>query len=306
MPAGRPPLSDEQLQMFATWIDEGATYDAADANQHVAVVAAVAKARLASHEQLTADRAALAQRNWRLVMPDSPPEQLDSTNFLLLGNVGDAALEEYRQLAESLVPRVARLFRVSSSDPLVKGRMTLYFFRRQYDYGEFGQMVEERSLPASWRSHWRYSTVDAYGVNYPPADDEDALAARLVEQIAGIYVASCGSSPRWFREGVARAAAAKLYPGDDRVRRWMDQLTAIRAQMNKPDDFLAGKLGPDEAGIVQYGFAAMLMSDSRRFQRLLGELREGAAFENAFRQAYGDTPAQVAEIWARQPRRRSG
>ncbi len=178
--------------------------------------------------------------------------------------------------------------------------MTLYFFNRKYDYGEFGQMVETRSLPQAWRGHWRYTTVDAYGVVYPPADDRDALAALLVEQIAGVQVASCGASPAWFSQGAGRAAAAKLYPGDERVRSWLAMLPEVKSHLKKPDDFLTGNLGPEETAIAEYSFVAMLMGDARRFNRLLGSLREGTPFENAFRQAYGDTPAKVAEIWAGQ------
>jgi mono/diheme cytochrome c family protein len=304
MPVGLPSLSDKQMEMFATWIDEGATYDGGDVNQNVAVVAAVAKARLATHEELSADRTRLAQTNWQLVMPGAEPDQLETENFLLLGNVGDSYLEEYRKVAESVVPRVSKLFRVSSSGPLIKGRMTLYFFKRKYDYGEFGQMVEKRSLPHSWRSHWRYSTVDAYGVTYPPADDRDTLAAMLTEQAAGAYIASCGDSPAWFSHGTARAAMAKLFPGDERVRSWIAMIPEVKSHLKKPDDFLTGNLGPEETAVAEYSFATMLMGDSRRFSRLLSSLRDGISFEDAFRQAYGDTPAKIAEIWATQPSRR--
>lgn len=300
MPVGRPPLSDEVIEKFATWIDEGATFDGTNVNQNVAEVAAIAKAKLATHEQLSADRAQLAKQNWRLVMPEATADQLESKDFFLLGNVGDVSLADYGKLADSLVPRVGKLFRLSSDQPLTKGRMTLYFFNRKYDYGEFGQMVEKRSLPQAWRGHWRYTTVDAYGVVYPPADDRDALAALLVEQIAGVQVASCGASPAWFSQGAGRAAAAKLYPGDERVRSWLAMLPGVKSHLKKPDDFLTGNLGPEETAIAEYSFVAMLMGDARRFNRLLGSLREGTLFENAFRQAYGDTPARVAEIWAGQ------
>ena len=46
---------------------------------------------------------------------------------------------------------------------LVKGRLTLYVFDKRYDYGEVGTMLERREIPASWRGHWRYTGVDAYG-----------------------------------------------------------------------------------------------------------------------------------------------
>ncbi len=81
MPVGRPPLSDEEIEKFATWIDEGATFDGTNVNQNVAEVAAIAKAKLATHEQLSAERAQLAKQNWRLVMPEATADQLESKDF---------------------------------------------------------------------------------------------------------------------------------------------------------------------------------------------------------------------------------
>ncbi len=306
MPSGQSPLSDEVIERFATWIDEGATFDGPNVNQNVAEIAAVSKALLASHDQLSADRARLAEQNWRLVMPETVPDRVASADFLLLGNVGDISLAEYASLAESLVPRVGKLFRLPAGQPLIKGRMTLYFLNRQYDYGEFGQMVEKRGLPSAWRGHWRHTTVDAYGVIHPPADDQDALASLLAEQIAGVHVASRGVSPPWFSQGAGRVAAANFFPRDRRVRSWTEQLPEVLSRMRKPDDFLTGNLDPEEASVAAFSFVSMLMSDSRRFQLLLGNLGESVAFEEAFRQAFGDTPAKVAEIWVGRATKASG
>ena len=162
MPQGDPPLSDAAIGQFETWIREGARFDAADPNQHVREIAAISRARLASHDELRADRNQLAQQNWRLVMPDDKPRQVDLEHFLVLGNIGASDLNEYAALAEEVVPRVAKTFRAPSDQPLLKGAMTLYFFDSSYGYGELRRMVEKREGNPTSHAHFRYSIVDAY------------------------------------------------------------------------------------------------------------------------------------------------
>lgn len=314
MPSGRPPLDDATIAEFETWINEGAAFDRADVNQNIGVIAAMARAEQQTHDELAESRAALAEKNWQLVMPGSAPEQLVRDEFLLLGSVDATTLGELGSVAESLLPRLRKIFRIPTGQRLVKGRITLYFFASQYDYGEFGQMVEKRELPAARRAHWRFTTVDAYAALYVAQRNLDAATSLLAEQLAGIYVASLGESPAWFSNGVARATAARLAPQDTRVLRWNQQLAGVLAHMKSASDFLTGRAAAEDADVAAYSFAKMLMSDTRRFQRLLAGLREGHDFDQSFVQSYGASPEKLSSVWAsragqqaaRGSRRRSG
>ena len=146
MPQGDSPLADEVIAQFETWVREGARFDGPDPDQHVREIAAITRARLASHEELRDDRKKLALDNWRIVMPNDDPQQLEVEHFLLLGNVDSSDLNEYATVAEGLVPRVAKTFQAPAEQPLVKGAMTLFFFKSSYDYGEMGRMVEKRDV----------------------------------------------------------------------------------------------------------------------------------------------------------------
>ena len=181
--------------------------------------------------------------------------------------------------------------------------MTLYVFSQRYDYSEFGRMVERRDLPRSWRGHWRFDVVDAYGVAIPPRNEEYSAESLLGQQLAGVYLASLGQPPHWFVEGSARVISARLAE-DARVAQWNEQLPAVLAAMNAPDDFLQGKLGPDPADVAAYSFARFLMKDARRYNRLLDALRDGQEFTTSFSQIYGGGPAQVATAWVRSEARR--
>jgi mono/diheme cytochrome c family protein len=306
MPAGRDPLADDTIALVETWINEGATFDGPDAAMNLSQVAALARANAATHEELMAERVTKAGENWRLAMPRITARSAETEHFLLMGNVGDNALAEVSEKAESVVPKIATLFKAPSDQPLIKGRMTLFVFQQRYDYSEFGQMVERRDLPREWRGHWQYDVIDAYGAMVAPRDDEFGVEALVAQQLAGAYIASLGTlPPRWFSEGSARVAASRIDSRDARVMEWDNTLSQALASMSRPDDFLTGKLAPEFADIAAYSFVGYLMGESRRYSSLLKSLREGEAFDAAFQSAYGGTPAQVADAWYRRTARRA-
>ncbi len=269
MPQGAPPLADDLIALFATWIREGATFDGSDPAQDVGELAAIARAEAATHEQLREDREQLVLSNWRLVMPRDTPQQFKTEHFFLLGNVDENTLRDYGAVAESLIPKITRSLRPPADQPLVKGAMTLFFFKTGYDYSEMGRMVERRELASHSQVHFRFSIVDAYAALFAQRMDDDSLEAVLAEQIAGIYVASLGTSPRWFQQGVARAVAARIAARSELVTRWSNQLPDALGRLQKPEEFLKGTGVAEDADVLAYSFARFLMSDTRRFQTLL-------------------------------------
>jgi hypothetical protein len=230
MPLRRPALSDELIATFETWIAEGAKFDGPDPATDVKRVADLYRATHATHEELSAERAEIAEQNWRLGMANVARERAETKNFLLLGNVGENTLADIGERAEALAPKIAEIFKAPADKPLVKGRITLFVFAGRYDYSEFGQMVEKRELPAEWRGHWRFDTLDAYGALIIPQREEYSLDALIAQQVAGVYIADLGESPHWFREGVARVAAARLAPSDPRF-----VIGEMMGAMGKPD-----------------------------------------------------------------------
>jgi mono/diheme cytochrome c family protein len=303
MPMNRPPLEDAVVAKIEKWIEEGAKFDGPDAKQPIAEVAAIAKAMGQTHEELTADRAKLAEQNWRLGMPGIDGNRSESTNFLVLGNVGENTLADIAQRAEALAPKVGEIFKAPPDQALIKGRMTVFVFGERYDYGEFGKMVEKRTLPAEWRGHYRYSIVDAYGAVLSSRSGDYSLDALIAQQLGSVYVASQGRGvPPWFAAGSGRVVAERLATADDkRIGAWDTELPRIIGSMSAPDDFLTGKLPPEDADVCAFSFVKFLMADSSKYQKVLGELRKGADFTTAFSSTYGGSPAQLATVWIKKP-----
>ena len=303
MPMNRTPLEDAVVAKIEKWIEEGAKFDGPDPKQPIAEVAAIAKAMSQTHEELTADRAKLAEQNWRLGMPGIEANRAESTNFLVLGNVGENTLADIAQRAEALAPKVGEIFKAPPDQALIKGRMTVFVFGERYDYGEFGKMVEKRTLPAEWRGHYRYSIVDAYGAVLSSRTGDYSLDALIGQQLGSVYAASQGRGvPPWFAAGSGRVVAERLATaGDKRIDAWDAELPRIIGSMAAPDDFLTGKLPPEDADVCAFSFVKFLMANGSKYQALLGALRKGTDFTTAFSSTYGGSPSQLATAWAQRP-----
>lgn len=302
MPQRAPALPEMTIAKIEKWIDEGAKFDGPDVNQPIEQVASIAKALASTHDQLSKDRAKMAEANWQLGMPGTKPSKFESANFLVMGNVGENVLADIAKRAESLAPKVADTFKAPRDQPLVKGRVTLFVFGERYDYGEFGKMVEKHDLPAASRGHFRFSVVDAYGVVLAPKGNEYDLDTLIAQQLAAVYVASLGKGvPHWFAEGCGRVMASRMAPGSDkRVAEWDDELSGLVGSAKAADDFLKGKMPPESADICAASFAKFLMSE-RQFVNLMDALRKGAEFQKAFGDTMGGTPEKAAAVWIRNP-----
>lgn len=301
MPLNQPALEDSVIAKFEKWIEEGAKFDGSDPKQPVTELAAITKAINSTHEQLSKDRAELALQHWALTLPGDEPARHETTNYLVLGNVGTNTLNEIGTRAEELAPKVAEVFKAPADQPLVKGRLTLLVFKDRYGYSEFGKMVEKRTLPQQWRGHFKFSTVDAYAavVNPRPGTSQDyPLQGMILQQLAGTYMASIGKGvPHWFAEGAGRVVASRLSAGDSRVKQWDEAVPGVVSTMTSSDAFLGGNMEAEAADIAAYSYLKHLMGDGRKFQILVDNLRKGGEFNKTFSEVYGGSPAQVTQTW---------
>jgi mono/diheme cytochrome c family protein len=298
MPLRKEPLDDATIQKFETWVAEGAKLDWPDPNELLDWAVRVMVASKMNHDELSAMRSDLADKNWRLGSPDVTPQKIENEQFVLIGNLAPASMVEFAELATQMRGKVAKLFNLSPDEPFFKGRMTLFAFRRHFDYTEFGTMVERRELPTDWHGHWRYNVVDCYGCVIV-SDDNKGVELTLAEVFAGSYIENQAKMPRWFAEGAARAIAARLVSRDTVAKHWDDEVKEALAAGRGPDDFLkAGEVLSADSGALSYGFMKALMSRMPKFVAILNDLHKGTPFEVAFRQHFGSDPATLAAGWA--------
>ncbi len=297
MPQGRGPLPDETIAKVEKWIELGAKFDGGDASLALETVVAQVAAAGLTHSELAQKRIELAEKTWRLILPDTEAHREESESVLVVGGVGAAVLSGVARVAEEQVAELRKLFKVPDDQPLIKGRLTLLVFDKRYDYGEVGTMLEHRELPSTWRGHWSYNALDPYGCILLE-DDGTAAAGVVAQQIAGAYVASLGKVPRWFAEGSARAIAARLDRKDPRVQQWNDQAAQLVETLDKPEGFITASLPPEDSDVLSYSFTSRyLMAPPTRDAALVTALQEGSDFDAAFAKYYGGSPAEVVPKW---------
>jgi mono/diheme cytochrome c family protein len=304
MPLKKPALPDEVIAKFEKWISEGATFDGANPNQSTQMLATLTRAKLATHEELSADRREEAAHKWRLAAPSDKPISKETKNFFIIGSVTPAVLDEAAEAAEAQAAAVAKYTRAPSDKPLVKGRITLFLLPSRYQYSEFGQMVEQRQLPADWRGHWKFDIIDAYAVVVPPSGSPDySLAGIIGQQTAAVYVASLSPSvPGWFAEGTGRNFAAHADGRAARIHQWNDRLAELLAPGGRIEGFLKDRLAPPDNGVAAYGFVKDLMAASAKYNSLISALRGGEDFEASFTRIFGSSPQQVVANWSKSPK----
>ncbi|PQO39115.1 hypothetical protein C5Y96_04435 [Blastopirellula marina] len=306
MPRNGPPLTAEQITKIEMWIREGGKFDGESPNDASMLRNnQIALAKKATHDQLAAMRAESSQQMWDLGMPNVKSSKVDSPNFLAYGTMGEASLQELVGEADKAADKVRTILKIPGTTPLVKGKMTLYFFQKRYDYAEFGNMIERRDLPPDWKGHYRYNVTDAYGSIQVPSDNEYDLSVLMAQLIASSHVASLGNGtvPDWFAEGVGRVVASRMSKNDPRVVAWDNQIDSALGSMAKPDDFVMNRLSPDQASVASYAFMKAIMGRGNSFDAMMNSLRKGTSFDEAFQSAFNMSPSKLAEAWAASGRR---
>jgi hypothetical protein len=306
MPSGRrPALSDGAIKLISTWIDEGATLDGASENQPLPVMSQLAWAASATSQQISQRRARLAEQNIELVTGGSDIQSKTTDHFLVIGATSNRAIDLVAQLAEAQMKTVKTVVSGDEAENLFHGRATVLVWPRRYDYSEFAKMVEGRSLPSSWESHWKFDGIDAYiSVVATERDHPNEIADRLLAPTVSLAVATRGGDvPRWFAEGIGVATASRRENSRDREarRRAETEIWQALAAMASAKSFLKGELSPQQTDRIGAAIAASLLDRTHRrnFDALLRNLAGGKPFEQAFTEAFGAAPAEFVQSWMR-------
>ena len=306
MPLERPALPPKTIAAIERWINEGAKFDGSDRAQTLADLSALYLARTASHAQLSVQRAELAEKNWKLTIPDESPNVVEMDDVRLYGTAGETKLKQIGEIATKQSKAIRSLLGAPHDKPLVKGGINFFVFSQRIDYSEFGRMVEKRTLPRGWRGHSKFTITDAYIALVPPKSSDEGLEAVVTQHIAGLYIGNltAGKGPRWLIEGTARAITEKLVRGDERVKQWRTRLKELQSGIESSDEFLKPTLPPDDADIVSFGFASTLTASSTKLKNFLYALRSGKSVDAAFEKAFGGKVKDKADAWAKSSSRR--
>ncbi|MGI9473045.1 MAG: c-type cytochrome domain-containing protein, partial [Rubripirellula sp.] len=307
MPAGgRPALSEESIKLISTWIDEGATLDGASENQPLRVMSQLAWAASATPEQLSERRQQIADKNMKLVVASGGDIESKTTeHFFVVGSAAPATIELVAKLAEAQMKTVKTVVSGDGGEGFFHGRATIFVMPKRYEYSEFAKMVEGRSLPSDWSSHWKFDGIDSYvSLVATDRDDDDAIEGRLTAPLVSLAVATRGGDvPRWFAEGAGAVTANRQGNSRDRdARRQTEQeMSEALAAMGNAKQFLDGKLTPEQTDRLGAAILSSMLDRGQRrsFDGLLRNLDAGKSFDQAFAESFRATPTQFVETWIR-------
>ena len=299
MPMGRSALPDSQIQLVATWIKEGATFDGQNKDARLDQVVGKAFADKASHTDLMDKRIERARDKWKIASPKSEADEAIDEQFHVIGNIGAENTKVLLAQANTAANQVRKMFKVAGKESLIKGGITIFALKQRYDYSEFGKMIESRALPAEWSSHWRSEVLDSYvAIVYDKAENK-INETSLLQQLASLWMSSHEGVPRWFADGAGRQAlAVTVGVNDARVQPWTKRLPDSMAQLKNLKSLLDGSMNDEASATIGFG-VIRTMHDAKmktQYDTIVRSLASGMSFEQATSKTIGSIDAFLQKL----------
>lgn len=297
MPQGKPPLAKAALDLVSQWIDEGATFDAAEATLPIRTLYQRSRAARLSHLELAKERLTLAEKTWNTFNSGHQHQTVSTAEIQLLAKGRPEAVQAQAAQIDAVVAELKRALKQPEDQPLLRGKISVMIVDERYDFDEYGTMILGHALPPSSKSYWQFNQVDAHVVLLLAANDDGSnFDVELGRNLAAVYYDSLAEDvPRWFADGMGYSAAAKIFSRSDEAASWEARALETVRRMNQPDDFIAGRLPEDQAGLAGYYFLAQLRTNGGAFNKLLGGLTKGQLFEDSFAKAFGLPPNEFLQ-----------
>ncbi|MEI7459389.1 MAG: c-type cytochrome domain-containing protein [Pirellula sp.] len=302
MPMGRSPLSDEQIQLVATWIQEGATFDGQSKDAKLEQVVSQAWAAKASHKELMEKRMTRAREKWKLVAPKREADEAHDDQIHIIGDIGAENVSDLLKQSHTALNQVRKMFKINSKEPLIKGGITIFALKQRYDYSEFGTMLESRSLPPEWSSHWRYDNLDVYVAMVFDKAANKINETSLVQQFTSLWLSSFEGVPKWFADGAGRQAlAVSVGINDARVQPWIKRLPESMSQIKDLKPFLQGSMNDEDSATIGFGVIRFMVEAKMKAQydAIIRSLASGMSFEQATTKSIGPIELFLQKVLGR-------
>ena len=290
MPMGRAPLSDSQIRLVAAWIKEGATFDGKDKDTKLDQVVGQAFAAKASHGELMAKRMERTRDSWKRALPKVDPDQLTDEQFHIIGNIGDENTKTLLTQANSAAKQIRKMFKIAGKEPLIKGGITIFALKQRYDYSEFGKMIESRTLPAEWSSHWRSEVLDSYVAIVFDKAETKINESSLIQQLTSLWMSSHEGVPRWFSDGAGRQALATTVGiNDARVQPWLKRMAESMQQVKNLNSLSDGSMNDEALATIGFGIVHSMYDAKMKtqYETIVRSLASGMSFEKATMKTIG-------------------
>lgn len=313
MPAGQARITRTNWRNLRTWIQEGAKFDGKDPKASLrSLVPTEEELKAARFAKMSAEQFAQYRRKrmedvWGRVLPKEKPQQVETKEFFLIGNVSKARLETIGKWAESQADRLRKTFRDKSS-LLFKGKLAIVVMKDRFSYAEFNLIIQRREIPKAMTGHSVVDKLyeDAYIVvqdlGDTPGSTNPGMQVNVIEHLSTAFVKRAGDKlPEWLRRGVGLALAAQAEPKNAYFDGLRDRVPAILKTVQKPDALFAnGTFSPADVGPVGYTLVDYMLraGGAAKFNQFVTSLQRGNSIKGALQSVYKTTPAQLARGYA--------
>lgn len=316
MPQGQALLKRSQAMAIKRWIDEGAHFDGKSVQATLRSLVPT-EAQRASQQLATMSDTEFADRRidqatdmWKRAVPRQEFKSVMTDHFLVCGNVDQARLDEFAQLAETQASRLQADFNDESDEgELWRGRLIIFVVGDRFDYTEFNTVLRDRRTPATTHGHVSITAQlsDAWIALHDrdlPASTTELTSDQLLQAlVAEAWLIRDGATlPDWLRQGFGLLQA-------DTDRRFLAQLQpqakqAVRSVSRPADIFRDGTFSPDSVAAVGAMLVQFLQTQGKaKFLTLQQELRSADNPADAVTRSYGQPAEAIARAFLARLRR---
>ena len=219
-----------------------------------------------SHDELSSKRIAKAEKLSAVAAPDLRPAQLQTANFILLGNVSQDRLAEVGKVAETERSKIAKLLKLDEDGPLVKGGLTLFVLQQTSRSTASSSVTSKNAKARGVLGHAHTKGTDLYAALSAGVSDEK-LPALVAEQISAGMLLALSDVPAWFAAGAGRTIAVRR--AQESAREEMGGRGAEAAGNQNADTLLSAAAKDPETVARSYAFVRSLTRKLPQFQAAL-------------------------------------
>ena len=313
MPPGDSLITRTNWNHLKTWIAEGAKFDGQDANLPLRqLIPTPQQQRAEELARLTPDefvkfRVKQSRELWKRVLPKEEPQLIESSNFLVLGNVTQSRLKQVSDRAEKQLRLLRRTFRVKD-EPVWKGKLAVFVFVDRFGFAEFHYVVEKREIPEELFGHAQVTEgfADAYVVLQDTGEtstiDAPSLQLTLLSQLTAAYLQRSKTPlPEWLVHGTGLALAEREFRRDNYLAQARQSALKHVLFVKDPKKLFAdGSFSPAGTAAVGMTIVDYLLSTGGtqpQFRRFIGELQAGTTLPKALAIVYNSNEANLAKSY---------
>ena len=311
MPLGNQTgITRKWYDNLKTWIQEGATFDGPDPKKNFPSREERDAAALAQFTpaQWLEKRKKASEEEWKKTFPNVEPNRLESSEFLLYGDVDSGRLQQLEKWATEQADSLRHMFKVKD-DQIWRGKLAIFVFKERFGYEEFNNSVHRREVPRDVVGHSQVgSTMEEAFVAVQDVGDSTSeripgMHLNLIEHVSGAFLKRGGHLPDWLVQGAGLAFARSKLTNNPYLAALPRSAAKILQESNLAEPgaiFADGTFSPDEVSPIGFTLVEFLLKKGQlnTFTQFVQKIQSGTPPADAMNSIYRSDPNTLALAYA--------